>query len=349
MRITIVGSGAMGSLMAGRLARASASSSSSLASSEGTEGIDDVLLYGRSSPHLEAIQRDGLNLIELDGTTRAIPVRTSSDPADVKGSDVVLVLVKAWATAEAAAPLRSYLTRDTIVLTLQNGLGNAASLRSALLHEGVRPHVWLGVTTQAAIRTEPGTIIHTGDGITAIGRRSQEVDTRIRDIAGTLSLSGLRTVAVADIHRWVWRKLAINAAINPLTALAGVPNAMVSSDPDLRAAAATLAAEVVAVANAINVPMDLNEVIGAVDEVARATGRNRSSMLVDLEAGIRTEIDAINGAIVAESRRLRTRAPANQLMTALIRAQERRVHAPAVTPGGDDGRDPDLVEAGVFA
>ncbi len=346
MRISIVGSGAMGSLMAGRLARASASSSESSAR---TEGIDHVLLYGRPSPHLEAIQRDGLRLFEMDGSTRTIPIQASSDPADVRGSDVVLVLVKAWATAEAAAPLRSYLTRDTIVLTLQNGLGNAASLRSALLHEGVRPHVWLGVTTQAAIRSEPGTIIHTGAGITAIGRRSEEVDTRIRDIASTLSLSGLQTVAVADIHRWVWRKLAVNAAINPLTALAGVPNATISSDPELRSAAATLAAEVVAVANAINVPLDLNEVLGAVDEVARATGRNRSSMLVDLEAGIRTEIDAINGAIVAESRRLRTRAPANHLMTALIRAQERRVHSPAVTSGGDDGLDPDLVEASVFA
>lgn len=338
----------MGSLMAGRLARASASSSSTEASAR-SEGIDHVLLYGRSSPHLAAIQRDGLRLIEMDGSTRTIPILTSSDPADVRGSDVVLVLVKAWATAEAAAPLKSFLTRDTIVLTLQNGLGNAASLRSALLHDGVRPHVWLGVTTQAAIRAEPGTIIHTGAGITAIGRRSQEVDTRIRDIAGTLSLSGLRAVAVADIHRWVWRKLAVNAAINPLTALAEVPNAMISADPELRSAAATLAAEVVAVANAINVPIDLNEVLGAVDEVARATGGNRSSMLVDLEAGIRTEIDAINGAIVAESRRLRTRAPANHLMTALIRARERRVHSPAVTSDGDDGLDPELVEAGVFA
>lgn len=347
MRISIVGSGAMGSLMAGRLALASASSSSG--SSTRSDGIDHVLLYGRPSPHLAAIQRDGLRLIEMDGSTRTIPILTSSDPADVRGSDVVLILVKAWATSEAATPLRSYLTRDTIVLTLQNGLGNAASLRSALLHDGVRPHVWLGVTTQAAIRDEPGTIIHTGAGITAIGRRSQEVGTRIRDIAGTLSLSGPRTVAVADIHRWVWRKLAVNAAINPLTALAGVPNAAISADPELRSAAATLAAEVVAVANAINVPIDLNEVLGAVDEVARATGRNRSSMLVDLDAGIRTEIDAINGAIVAESRRLRTRAPANQLMTALIRAQERRAHAPSGTAGGDDGLDPDLVEAGVFA
>jgi 2-dehydropantoate 2-reductase len=333
--------------MAGRLALASASSSSG--SSARPEGIDHVLLYGRPSPHLEEIQRDGLRLIELDGSTQTIPIQASSDPAAVKGSDVVLVLVKAWATAEAAAPLKSYLTRDTIVLTLQNGLGNAALLRSALLHEGVRPHVWLGVTTQAALRAEPGTIIHTGAGITAIGRRSQEVNTRIRDIASTLSLSGLQTVAVADIHRWVWRKLAVNAAINPLTALAGVPNAVISSDPGLRAAAATLAAEVVAVANAINVPIDTNEVLGAVDEVARATGRNRSSMLVDLEAGIRTEIDAINGAIVSEAKRLRMRAPANQLMTALIRARERRSNLAATTPGEDDGVDPDLVEVGVFA
>ncbi len=322
MRISIVGAGAMGSLMAARLAVAAEASTPGAAGSSATR-VDDLLLYGRPSPHLDAIQQRGLVLVERDGRARTVPVRASSDPAGIAGSDVVLVLVKSWASAEAAAPLRSYLTRETVVLTLQNGLGNAAALRSALLHDGVRPHVWLGVTTHAAVRTEPGTIVHTGAGITAIGRRSTEVTSRLRDIAGALTSAGLQTVAVEDIHRWVWRKLAVNAAINPLTALAGVTNAAIDCDPDLHAAAESLAGEVVAVANAAGVTIDRQEVLAAVDAVARATGENRSSMLVDLETGTRTEIDAINGAVVAEAARHRLKAPANQLMTALVRARER--------------------------
>ncbi len=319
MRITIVGAGAMGSLMAGRLA--------ALAGNPGTTpetSVSEVVLFGRQSAHLTAIQENGLTLVEREGERTLIPVRATTIPADVQGSDVVLVLVKAWASAEATAPLCEYLTRDTIVITLQNGLGNASAIRNALLHDGVRPHVYLGVTTQAAMRAEPGVVRHTGSGITAIGRRTNPANAPLRDIATVLTASGMQAVAVDDIHRWVWRKLAVNAAINPLTALAGVRNAAISTDPGLRQSAETIAREVVTVGRASNVQIDLQEVLAAIEEVARTTGENHSSMLVDLETGTPTEIDAINGAIVSEARRHAVRAPANQLMTALVRAREGR-------------------------
>ena len=324
MRITIVGAGAMGSLLAGRLA--------AIAGQPGATpetGVEGVVLFGRESAHLAAIREHGLTVVEQDGREHVVPVRATTDPAEVEGSDVVLVLVKAWASGEAVAPLRPYVTRDTIVITLQNGLGNASALRTALLNDGVRPHVYLGVTTQAAMRTAPGTIRHTGSGITAIGRRTNPANAPLRDIATVLTNAGLQTVAVDDIHRWVWRKLAVNAAINPLTALAKVKNAAISTDPGLRVAAETIAREVVAVGKASGVQIDLLEVLAAIEDVARSTGENHSSMLVDLETGTPTEIDAINGAIVAEARRHAIRVPANQLMTALVRAREGRYDAGA--------------------
>jgi len=319
VRIAIVGAGAMGSLMAGRLAAMVGQNAA-----DPDTSIDGVVLYGRSSDHLSAIASNGLTIVERNGERQVIPVTATTNPADVEGSDVVLVLVKAWASAEAVAPLRSYLNRDTVVITLQNGLGNASALRSSLLNDGVRPHVYLGVTTQAAIRTEPGVITHTGTGITAVGRRTNPVNTQLRDIATAITSAGLQTVAVDDIHRWVWRKLAVNAAINPLTALAGVQNSVISTDPGMRAAAELLASEVVAVGRASGVKIDLKEVLAAVDEVARSTGENRSSMLVDVEMGTPTEIDAINGAVVSEARRHAIKVPANQLMTSLVRTREGR-------------------------
>lgn len=325
MRITIVGAGAMGSLAAARLSQAmSASPSSAPADSASAAAIERVLLYGRPSDHLAAIAANGLHLTELDGTTRTVAIETASDPAAVGGSDVLIVLVKSWATAEAVAPLRPYLTRDTVVLTLQNGLGNASALRNALLAQGIRPHVWLGVTTQAAIRTAPGELAHTGAGITAIGRRRDSTNTSIQQLAATLTAAGWQTVAVDDIHRWVWRKLAVNCAINPLTALAGVPNAVIGDDPKLGAIATQLASEVVAVAHARKVRIDLANVLAAIEDVARATGTNRSSMLVDLEHNQRTEIDAINGAVVAEGARYGIPTPVNEMMVALIQARERQ-------------------------
>ena len=205
------------------------------------------------------------------------------------------------------------------------------ALRSALLRDGIRPHVYLGVTTQAAMRLEPGVIAHTGSGITALGRRTNPVNTQLRDIATALTSSGLQAVAVDDIHRWVWRKLAVNAAINPLTALASVQNSVISTDPGLRASAETIAREVVTVGRASGVKIDLKEVLAAIDDVARSTGDNRSSMLVDIETGTPTEIDAINGAIVSEARRHAIKVPANQLMTALVRAREGRFQSAAWT------------------
>lgn len=331
MRIAVVGAGAMGSLMAGRLAAAVGKSA------KPATAIEQVVLYGRPSDHLDAIGANGLTIVEQDGRRTQVPLAASSTPADVKGCEVVLVLVKSWASGEAVAPLRTYLNRDTVVITLQNGLGNAAALRAALLNEGVRPHVYLGVTTQAAMRTNPGEIVHTGSGITALGRRANPVNTQLRDIASAITASGMNTVAVDDIHRWVWRKLAVNAAINPLTALASVPNARISSDPGLRSAAEIIAREVVAVGQASGVKIDLNEVLAAVDDVARSTGANHSSMLVDIESGTRTEIDAINGAVVSEARRHAVKVPANQLMTALVRAREGRFQ---VDEAAEDDQDP---------
>lgn len=325
MKITVVGAGAMGSLMAARLSLAMRSQSREPGS---TPEIERVLLYGRPSAHLDAIRRRGLQLTERDGQTTTVNLEVSSTPSDVGGSDLVIVLVKAWASGSAVAPLGAYLTRDTVVLTLQNGLGNASAIRTALMHNGVRPHVWLGVTTQAAIRTDPGKIRHTGDGLTAIGRRTPEVNDRLSNLAAALTDAGWKTVAVEDIHRWVWRKLAINAAINPLTALARVPNRAISSDPDLRIAARTVATEVVKVAAASGVQLNGEQVIAAVDEVARATGDDRSSMLIDLENGRRTEIDAINGQVVRQARRHNVPVPTNDLLNRLVLAYEHG-HGPA--------------------
>jgi 2-dehydropantoate 2-reductase len=314
----------MGSLMAGRLAAVAGPG----------KPVEDVVLFARPSLHLDAIQARGLTIVERGGARTVVPLTATADPSQVEGCDVVLVLVKAWASAEAVAPLQPYLTRDTIVVTLQNGLGNASALRSALLRDGMRPHVYLGVTTQAAMRVEPGVIVHTGSGITAIGRRANPVNAALSAIAQAMSGASLQTVAVDDIHRWVWRKLAVNAAINPLTALGGVENRAIASDPALKTAAETIAREVVSVGKASGVKIDVAEVLAAIEDVARSTGDNRSSMLVDLDSGSPTEIDAINGAIVAEARRHAIKVPANQVMTALVRAREGRWHD-AVEDAGD--------------
>lgn len=310
----------MGSLVAARL---TASMQSHAAEPGATPELERVLLYGRPSEHLETVRRRGLELTERDGQTTNIRLDVTSEPADVAGTDVLIVLTKSWATAEACAPLRDHLTRQTIVLTLQNGIGNAAILRQVLAREdGVRPHVWMGVTTQAAVRTAPGKVTHTTDGISAIGRRTPAINDALANLASTLRDNGWRTNAVADIHRWVWRKLAVNAALNPLTALAAVPTRSVATDAVLAQAAKTIIEEVVAVAAAEGVRLHADTLVEVMENFARTTANPYTSMYVDLEQGLRTEIDAINGAVVRVAKRHNVPVPNNQLLARLVIAHE---------------------------
>lgn len=283
-----------------------------------TEAGADVALLGRPSAHLAAIRQQGVRLEELDGTTRTVAIPATDDATVARGADLLVLVVKSWATAEALASIRDELPADATVLTLQNGLGNAHAIGQAV---GEGPRILTGVTTQAALRERPGFVRHTGAGLTAIGREGSQGDARAGEVAALLSGCGWPAQAVVDVDRWVWRKLAINAAINPLTALAGVPNRAIADDPDLAAAAAGLAQEVAAVAAAAG--YDLGDIAGAVMDVARATGANRSSMLCDLTDGVPTEIDAINGAVVAEAVARGMSAPANGVALALVRARER--------------------------
>src|SRR5699024_6747672 len=163
----------------------------------------------------------------------------------------------------------------------------------------------------------------TGNGLTAIGRRTTLVHEHLSNLAATLTEADWRTVAVEDIHRWVWRKLAINAAINPLTALARVPNRAVNSDPDLWQAALSVAAEVVEVGAAQGVHLNRQQIVDGSEEVTKATGEDRSSMLIDLENALRTEIEAINGQVVRYARRHNVSVPTNDLLLRLVRAHER--------------------------
>jgi 2-dehydropantoate 2-reductase len=304
VRIVVLGAGAMGSLVAARLALADV----------------DVTILSRPSPHLAAIRDDGLTLETLDGAERVVRLRVSEQAATVHSAEVVIVLVKTWATVTAVAPLRPHLTPRTMVLTLQNGLGNLAAIDQALGGDLAVDRV-AGVTAQGALRPRPGLVRETGVGATMIGRADGRIDSALERVAAVFTTAGMETRAVTDIDYWIWRKLSINAAINGLTALAGVSNGAIVTDPGLREAATILANEVAVVADAKG--FRLGDVPSAVAEVAHATATNRSSMLHDLETGNRTEVDAIHGAVVAVARSVGVAVPANQVVAALIRARER--------------------------
>jgi 2-dehydropantoate 2-reductase len=271
--ILIVGTGALATLFAGRLAAAGAS----------------VTLLGTWEKAIDALNRDGARLTQPDGSVLQFRVRATCDPSECKNIDLALVLVKAWQTGRAAQQLAQCLPESGLAVTLQNGLGNREILIEYLGPERVA----LGVTTMGATLLEPGLVRMGGEGAISL-----EAHPLSGDVRAFFQSAGVRAEIVPDVNALVWGKLVVNAAINPLTALLGVSNGVLLERPAARLLLAALARETAAVSSAQGINLPFADPVAQVEDVARRTAANRSSMLQDVGRGARTEIDAICGAVV---------------------------------------------------
>jgi 2-dehydropantoate 2-reductase len=298
-RIVVLGAGAIGSLFGGLLSKSGAG----------------VTLVGRPD-HTGAIRKRGLR---IEGLTRAT-VRPKAAARAPEG-DLVLLTVKSYDTARALKAVR--LSRGGAVLTLQNGVGNAERVAAKF---GPR-RTLAGVTSCGALLAGAGRVVHTGRGPTVVGEWSKGTSIPAREVAALLNSAGIPTKVSRDIRTELWRKVVVNAAINPLTALTGLPNRAVVETRGLRDLAAAVVEEAERVARARRISLG-RDPLGRVLEVARRTGANRSSMLRDLEQGRRTEIEAITGALLREAEVAGMEAPVNRLLYDLVWSLERKADKP---------------------
>jgi len=293
--ILIVGTGALATLFAARLAQAG----------------NQITMLGTWKAGLEALRKEGVRLIDRDGVEHHFEVQATDDPHECSGIRHVLVLVKAWQTERVAVQLKECLAEDGLVLTLQNGLGNRETLAQSL---GLR-RVALGTTTTGATLLGPGLVRAGGEGIISI-----EQHPALGPIAAALKSANFNLNVVADAQSLVWGKLVINAAINPLTALLRVPNGKLLESPSAREMMGALASETAHVAQAEKIHLPFSDPIAAAEEVARKTAANHSSMLQDVLRGAPTEIDAICGAVVKAAQEHHLDTPANWACWKLVKA-----------------------------
>ncbi|OGO29338.1 MAG: hypothetical protein A2W33_01710, partial [Chloroflexi bacterium RBG_16_52_11] len=230
------------------------------------------------------------------------------------GTRYALVLVKSWQTQRTARQLAACLARDGVALTLQNGLSNLEVLGSAL----GAARAALGVTTIGANLLGPGQVRPAGEGVITLG-----VHPLMSQFADLFRLGGFVVETSQDPSGLLWGKLVINAAINPITALLGIPNGEILERPTARLLLATLAREAAAVAVAQGVRLPYPDPVLAAETIARRTAANRSSMLQDVTRGAPTEIDAICGAIVAAGEHTSVPTPANRTVWQLVKAMRR--------------------------
>ena len=309
MRIVIFGAGAVGSLFGARLAR------------EGT----DVLLVGRSAP-MAAIRDHGLTVEGVQPGTFHLNAVDRLPPG--ANADGVLLTVKAYDLPEAAQRVASGLPGPFPILALQNGLGIESALAHALADAGwIRPTDWIvrGLNSVPATWVAPGRVRQAGEGEVVLADVGEGQHAGM--FVTLLSEAGIPARQSSEVAREVWRKALVNAAINPVTADHGVPNGQLLQEP-WRGQALALLREALTAARAEGFEFTEEEAEQELWRVVKATANNRSSMLQDLEAGRRTEVEAISGAILEHGRHHNLPMPATERITGRIHDKERHRAGP---------------------
>ncbi|MEZ4869577.1 MAG: 2-dehydropantoate 2-reductase [Caldilineaceae bacterium] len=303
MKIAILGgAGATGAVIGAPLARYGA----------------DVTLVDINQKAVDAINARGLQITIPAGDSSFVPVRATTDPATVDPVDLVIVLVKCYQSVAALQRALPLIGKETVVLSLQNGWGNADAIAGV-----VDPaQVLAGVTYHSATVLGPGHIRHSAAGETLLGEVAGGMSARVERIAALLNAAGVPATASADIRTTIWEKLALNCAVLPTAALLGYQTHQLGEQAATRALMQALLQETVAVAHAQEIPLSFAERWDAIQALTKRAIGAKPSMLQDVEAQRRTEIEVINGAVVAAGQRLQIPTPHNQTMVWLMQARE---------------------------
>lgn len=305
LSVAIVGAGALGSAIGGVLA----------------ENGARVTLISGNFAHRDAINRDGLGLTADGMDFRFVTVTAHADCSSVADTvDLAIILIHSAATQDAAHDVRSILRPDSLVFSLQNGLGQEDVLSKILGQEQVLG----GKTYAGGIMLAPGKVQATIAGKrTLIGELDGRRSARSTRIANALSAFGVATEVAEDIRTAMWDKLLINVATGALSTVTRMSYGELYAQPEIARIARAAVAEAMAVAKAEGVSLTIAEPDQAWRMASAGLPDNfRTSMLQTILKGRKSEIDFINGAVVARGLKLGIPTPVNATLVACIKGIE---------------------------
>jgi len=307
MKVAVLGCGAMGSIYAGLL------------SSSGHE----VMAIDRNKAHIDAINAQGLRVFGASGD-RTVSIQAYADLPDAE-VDLLIVALKA-AHVPAVAEATRLLNSDGVVLTIQNGLGSSETVADAFGPERVIVGVAQGF---GASVPEPGHSHHNDMKAIRMGAYAGGDGARLNEVVGAFKDAGFDTESVDDIARIQWGKLICNAAYSGPCALTGMTVGEMLDDPVMSPVSRAAATEAWETAKGLGVAIDVDDPVAYVKEFAERMRAAKPSVLLDLEAGRRSEIGVINGAVDREAKKIGRAAPVNATITALVLSMEERMESQA--------------------
>jgi len=306
VKICMLGAGALGSAIGGTLAAAGS----------------DITLVDVYKPHVDAINAHGLRMRTAEGE-RVVEVKAATDARGLGVVDLVIVLVKSFHTGEAMLAAKSLVGPETVVLSLQNGLGHEDILADVV----GRDHIIAGKTYVGGVFLAPGHVIAgTKDKETLIGELDGSISARVKAVAAEFERAGLRTVVSANIYGTMWDKLLINVATGALAGLTRLTYGDLYAVKEIEDCAIAAVAEAMAVAKANGVELSIHDARDAWVKASEGLPPDfKTSMLQSLEKGAVTEIDFINGSVVRWGARRNVPTPVNQTLVACIKGVERHL------------------------
>lgn len=298
MKAGITGAGALGSLIAHYF----------------HEHLIDFVIYEKNSDTVADIEKNGLNLTK-GGTTKLIRPSISNSPSILGDSDIVFIFVKSYSTADAMNDISGYISSNSTIVSLQNGLGNIEEIKKIIEPE----RIVYGSTTMGASKSSLSTVAAGGTGIINIGGAEAG---HVMKVHHLLNSAGLNSYTVDDPDFYLWHKAVINAGINPIAAILGITNGEIPGNRYAASLQENILNEAVKAASANNIKMNFSEILKTARDVCEKTSVNRCSMLQDITNGRKTEIDSINGKIIEAGENKGIEMPYNKTFYLLIKSME---------------------------
>jgi len=271
-------------------------------------------------PHVDAINAQGLRMRTAEGE-RVVRAKAAIDARHAGVVDLVIVLVKSFHTREAMQGALSLVGPNTVVMSLQNGLGHEDILADVV----GKQHVIAGKTYVGGVFLAPGQVIAGVAGKeTLIGELDGTITPRVQTIADEFERAGLSTVVSSNIYGTMWEKLLVNVATGALAGITHLTYGDLYAVKEIEACAIAAVEEAMAVANANGIKLSTRDPRDAWVKASEGLpGDFKTSMLQSLENGSVTEIDFINGSVVRWGARRNVPTPVNQTLVACIKGIER--------------------------
>lgn len=303
--IAVVGAGAVGSFYGAMLARAG----------------HKVTLIGRPA-HAEAIQRDGLKLdLAAAPATEIVHMDASTDLSSLQTADLVLFCVKSTDSASVARQMAPHLAPHALIMSLQNGVENAALIAQQVPHAVIPCVVYVATEMPA-----PGCVKHHGRGDLVMGTmqtsRLQDPQKTLQELVELFGSAQVPVQISQNVMAELWSKLLINCAFNAISGLAQIQYEKLAALESVRSTQTALVKEVIAVALADGIQLSEPVALEAVAKISVTMGGQKSSTAQDMARSKPSEIDHLNGFIVRRGQALGVATPVNQALFALVKLVE---------------------------